>query len=159
MNLNFSERSDLLNKACAINGLTPSAVARLLKSANKADQSKVDAVAKTLESLKSMQIAKKIEQRDDKSTKSVLKAISSKLTPYEAWIAQSKNPDMMKSSSWVKRIFEKKTADSYEKVALLSNSCISIVKEMDPYQANRSQAICEPDLMRSAAIFCKRFGL
>jgi len=157
--LTRSEEVDLLKSSCAINGCTLSEAGKLLKSPSKADQSKLDAIAKTLSQLSAMKMAKKMDLRSDKESKTVLKSLSGRLTPFETYIAQTKNPDMMNNSAWVKKVFQKGAADSYEKVALLSNSCISFARAMDPFDVKRSHAICEPSLVRSAAIFCKRFGL
>lgn len=159
MKLTNIESVTLMQRSCAIHGITLPALKRLLESKSKSDSDKADAVAKTLSQLKSMQIAKKTELRSDKESRGLVKALASKLTPYEEYIAQTKHPESMKACDWVKRIFQRGKVSQAEAIALLSNSCISSMKELDPYQVERVQLCSDEYTSRSAGLFCKRFNL
>ena len=107
MKLTHLEEVNLMRRSCAIHGITISELKRLLESMNRADSAKADAVAKTNAQLKSMQMLKKTEIRSDKESRTLVKALSSKLTPYEEFVAQSKSPEEVKRYGWVKSIFTK----------------------------------------------------
>lgn len=159
MKLTNVEQVDLMKRSCAINGCSLSKLGVLMQSSNKADESKVAAVAKTMEQLKSMQIAKKIEMRSDKGSKSALKELSSRLTPYQAFIAQTKKPESAKDYAWIQRVFERGSADQAEQIAMMSQSCISSMKAIDPFTAEASHAASVSGTGASASAFCKRFGI
>lgn len=159
MKLTNIESVSLMKRSCAINGITLSTLKRLIESKSNSDSNKVDAVAKTLSQLKSMQIAKKTELRSDKESRNLVKALACKLTPYEEYIAQTKHPEFLKNSDWVKRIFQRGRATQAEAIALLSHSCISSMKELDPYQVEAVQLCSDEHTSRSAGSFCKRFNL
>ena len=159
MKLTNSEAVTLLKRSCAIHGISLPALKRLMESKSKVDSDKADAVAKTLSQLKSMQIAKKTELRSDKESRGLVKALASKLTPYEEYIAQTKQPESIKNSGWVKRIFQRGKATQAEAIALLSHSCISSMQALDPYQVERVHLCSDDYTTRSAGLFCKRFNL
>ena len=159
MKLTRFEQIDLMRRSCAINGTTQTELAKLLKSTNKADESKVDAVCKVFAQLKSTQMLKKLEARLDKGSNSLIKTLATKLTPYEEYIAQTKKPESARSSAWIKRIFSKKTATQAEAIALLSHSCMSVMKPIDPFTAEVSHATSDAMTVNSANAFCKRFNL
>jgi len=159
MKLTTNEAVSLMKRSCAIHGITIAELARLLQSTNKADSVKADAIAKTNAQLKSMQIVKKTEMRSDKESKSLLRALSSKLTPYEEYIAQTKKPEYAKNESWIKAVFKRGKVTQTEAIALLSNSCISVMKALEPFEVERAYLGSDPKLVEGAGAFCKRFNL
>lgn len=159
MKLTTNEAVSLMKRSCAIHGITVAELAKLLQSTNKADSAKADAIAKTNAQLKSMQIVKKTEMRSDKESRSLLKALSSKLSPYEEYIAQTKKPESTKNESWIKAVFKRGRVTQVEAIALLSYSCISVMKPLDPFQAERAHLCSDPKLVNGANAFCKRFNL
>ena len=159
MKLTHLEEVNLMRRSCAIHGITISELKRLLESKNRADSAKADAVAKTNAQLKSMQMVKKTEIRSDKESRTLIKALSSKLTPYEEFVAQTKSPEEVKKYGWVKSIFTKGKATQAESIALLSQSCISSMQKLDPYQVQRVYLHCDEGIKRVALNFSKRFNL
>ena len=155
MKLTHLEEVSLMRRSCAIHGITK----RLLESKNRADSAKADAVAKTNAQLKSMQMLKKTEIRSDKESRNLIKALSSKLTPYEEFVAQTKSPEEVKKYGWVKSIFDKGKATQAESIALLSQSCISSMQKLDPYQVERVHLHCDEGIKKVALNFSKRFNL
>jgi|GEM_PF-6195595 len=159
MKLTYYEDVNLMKRSCSIHGCTTAELKRLLNSVKVGESAKADAIAKTYVQLKSMQMAKKTEVRSDRESRGLLKALSSKLTPYEEFIAQSKNPKEMKESLWVKRIFNRGKATQVEAIALLSNSSLSCMKALDPFLVERHYLSSDSITTRSAGAFCKRFKL
>lgn len=162
MKLTTNEAISLMKRSLAIHGCSQTEVKGLMQSADKGDafaSNKADAIAKTFAQLKSMQIVKKTEMRSDKESKSLLKALSSKLSPYEEFIAQSKKPEYAKNESWIKAVFKRGKVTQAEAIALLSNSCISVMKPLDPFEVERAHLGSDPKLVKGASVFCKRFNL
>jgi ribosomal protein L9 len=159
MKLTHLEEVTLIKRSCAIHGITITELKRLLESKSKSDSDKADAVAKTNAQLKSMQMLKKTEIRSDKESRTLVKALSSKLTPYEEFVAQSKSPEEVKKYGWVKSIFTKGKATQAESIALLSQSCISSMEKLDPYQVQRVHLHCDEGIKKVALNFSKRFNL
>lgn len=159
MKLTNVEEIALMKRSCAIHGLTPTKIKQLLESKSKYDSDKVDAVARTLSQLKSMQMMKKTELRSDKESKGLVKALSSKLTPLDEFVAQSKNPEEVKKYRWVQAVFSRGKATQAETIALLSQSSISSMKALDPFQVEKLHLCSDDYTARSASLFCKRFNL
>jgi len=162
MKLTTNEAVSLMKRSFAIHGCSQTEAKNLMQSADKGDafaSTKADAIAKTFAQLKSMQVVKKTEMRSDKESKSLLKALSSKLTPYEEFIAQSKKPEATKNESWIKAVFKRGKVTQAEAIALLSNSCISVMKPLDPFVVERAHLGSDPKLVKGASAFCKRFNL
>jgi ribosomal protein L9 len=159
MKLTHLEEVSLMRRSCAIHGITVAELKRLLESKSKADSAKADAVAKTNAQLKSMQMLKKTEIRSDKQSRTIVKALSSKLNPYEEFVAQTKSPEEVKKYGWVKSIFDKGKATQAESIALLSQSCISSMQKLDPYQVERVHLHCDEGIKKVALNFSKRFNL
>lgn len=145
----YHQEISLMRRSCAIHGCTLPELKALLESPGD----KADAIAQTYANLKSMVFAKNAE-----SSKGRLKPLIVKLSPYEEFIAASKNPDSMRNTPWVKKIFQRGKATQAECVALLSNSSASFMRPFDPYQVEKSH-LTSDSLTRSAERFCKRFNL
>jgi len=159
MKLTKYEEVTLMKQAINIHGITFVELKKLLNSKNKSESNKADAIAQTFSRLKSMQVGKKTEARSDKQSKTLAKALSTKLSPVEEFIAQSKRPDQVKKSSWVKSVFEYGKVSDTQAIALLSQSCMSSMQELDPYQVERVRLHNDEVTKRVALGFCKRFGL
>ena len=162
MKLTTNEAVSLMKRSLAIHGCSQTEAKGLMQSAEKGDSyasAKADAIAKTFAQLKSMQMVKKTEMRSDKESKSLARALSSKLSPYEEFIAQTKNPQSTKNESWIKAVFKRGKVTQVEAIALLSYSCISVMKPLDPFNVERAQLGSDPKLVKGAGAFCKRFNL
>lgn len=156
MNLNNLEQINLMRRSCEINGTSQAKLKTLLESKNKADMAKVEAIAKTFSQLKQFQISKKIEIRSCKESRGLAKALSSKLSPYDQFLAQCKKPETAKDYSWLKTVFKRGTADQAEMIAMLSQSSISSMKPIDPFKAMECSVF---GTAGAASSFCKRFGI
>jgi hypothetical protein len=159
MKLTMFEEVTLMKRACNIHGCGVTELKAILNSKMRSDSSKADAIAKTFAKLKAMQITKKTEVRSDKESKSLAKVLAQKLTPLEEYVAQSKNPEEIQKSSWVRTIFNKGAVTHAEAIALLSNSAISSMKAVDPFAVQKAQLHCDEAIKRIALVFCKRFNL
>lgn len=162
MKLTTNEEVILMKRSIAIHGCSQTEAKNLMQSADKGDafaSTKADAIAKTFAQLKSMQKAKKTEMRSDRESSSLLRVLSSKLSPYEEYIAQTKKPEFAKNESWIKAIFKRGKVTQIESIALLSNSCISVMKPLDPFDVERVHLGSDPQLIKGAGAFCKRFNL
>lgn len=156
MKLTTVEQVNLMERSLAINGTSQAKLKTLLESKNKADMAKADAIAKTFNQLKQMQLAKKEEIRSCKESRGLAKALSSKLSPYDQFLAQCKKPETAKDYSWLKTVFKRGTADQAEMIAMLSESSISSMKPIDPFKAMECSAF---GTAGAASAFAKRFGI
>lgn len=162
MKLTTNEAISLMKRSLAIHGCSQAEANNLMQAADKGNafaSIKTDAIAKTFAQLKSMQMIKKTEMCSGKESKSLLRVLSSKLSPYEEYIAQTKKPEYAKNESWIKAIFKRGKVTQVESIALLSNSCISVMKPLDPFDVERANLGSDPRLIKGAGVFCKRFNL